>query len=132
MSAQRSPGPEVAGVVSGDSPTQRWDLRTHPDRPRPWAPSMVALGATPRVSSRCSWQVVEGEAVLLDLEGKRILGLNRAGSWVFPLLDGSRTVAGLAVSLAERFGIELNRAEADLRAFLVELASRGFVEGVER
>jgi hypothetical protein len=76
--------------------------------------------------------VVEGEAVLLDLHGKRLLGLNAAGSYVFPLLDGDRTVAGLAASLAERFGIEVERAEADLRLFLGELARRGFVEGIER
>jgi hypothetical protein len=76
--------------------------------------------------------VVEGEAVLLDLRGKRVLGLNRVGSFVFPQLDGVRTVGGLAASVAERFGVEVRTAEADLRAFLAELARRGFVEGVER
>jgi hypothetical protein len=93
---------------------------------------VVALGATPRISQRCTWQVVEGEAVLLDLQGKRLLGLNAAGSFVFPLLDGVRTVAGLAATMAQRFGIDVARAEADLRIFLAELARRGFVEGVER
>jgi hypothetical protein len=76
--------------------------------------------------------VVEGEAVLLDLQGRRVLGLNRVGSFVFPLLDGARTVGGLAASVAERFGVEVRRAEADLRVFLAQLAKRGFVEGVER
>ncbi len=70
--------------------------------------------------------------MVLDLHGKRLLGLNRAGSYVFPLLDGSRTVAGLAASMAEQFGIEPARAEADLRLFLGDLARRGFIEGVER
>jgi hypothetical protein len=92
----------------------------------------VALGATPRISDRCTWQVVEGEAVLLDLQGKRILGLNGAGSFVFPLLDGDHTVAWLAATMAQRFGVEVHRAEADLRAFLAELARRGYVEGIER
>jgi hypothetical protein len=93
---------------------------------------VVALGATPRISPRCTWQVVEGEAVVLDLEGKRLLGLNSAGSYVFPLIDGTRTVAGLAASLAERFGVEVGRADTDLRLFLRELARRGFIEGIER
>ena len=76
--------------------------------------------------------MVEGEAVLLDLEGKRLLGLNRSGSFVFPLFDGERTVAGLAAMMAQRFGIEVAKAEADLRAFLADLSARGFVEGVDR
>jgi hypothetical protein len=92
----------------------------------------VPLGATPRISPRCTWQVVEGEAVLLDLHGKRLLGLNPAGSYVLPLLDGDRTVAGVAASMAERFGIEVEKAEADLRLFLTDLARRGFIEGIER
>jgi hypothetical protein len=93
---------------------------------------VVALGAAPRVSGRCAWQVVANEAVVLDLQGRRVLGLNRVGSFVLPLLDGSRTVGGLAAMVAERFGVEVRRVEADLRVFLGELARRGFVEGVER
>jgi hypothetical protein len=92
----------------------------------------VALDATPRISGRCAWQVVDGEAVLLDLEGKRVLGLNRVGSFVFPLLDGARTVASIAAAVSERFGVDLLQAEQDLRVFLGELAGRGFLEGVER
>ncbi len=53
---------------------------------------MVALEATPRIGPRCTWQVVEGEAVLLDLQGERLLELNRAGSWLLPFLEGERTV----------------------------------------
>jgi hypothetical protein len=76
--------------------------------------------------------VVEGEAVLLDLHGKRVVGLNPVGSFVFGLLDGARSLAALSAAVAERFGVELARAEADVRAFLGDLERRGFVEGMTR
>jgi hypothetical protein len=85
----------------------------------------------PRISSRCAWQVVGGEAVLLDLHGRRLAGLNVTGSFLFPLLDGARTAADLAAAVAERFGVERARAEGDVTAFLADLARRGFVEGIE-
>src|SRR5512140_3493338 len=128
MSAERPGPPQGQRPLQGAGPSQAGDRDSHPGGAGPQRPPVVALGAAPRISARCTWQVVEGEAVVLDLHGKRLLGLNRAGSYVFPLLDGSRTVAGLAASLAERFGIEVGRAEADLRLFLGELARRGFVE----
>ncbi len=90
-----------------------------------------AVKGAPRVSPRCAWQVVDGEAVLLDLTGKRLVGLNAVGSYVLPLVDGRHTVAELAASVAERFGVEASRAEVDVAAFLRDLARRGFVDGIE-
>jgi len=90
----------------------------------------AAKGA-PRVSPRCAWQVVDGEAVLLDLTGKRLVGLNAVGSYLLPLVDGRRSLPELAASVAERFGVAASRAEADVAAFLHDLAGRGFIEGFE-
>ncbi len=132
MSERRSPGPEGTHPVPGDGVPALGAGAADPGGAGAGPAPVVALGAAPRVSGRCAWQVVEGEAVLLDLQGRTLLGLNRTGSFVLPLLDGNRTVAALAAMVAERFGVEVRRAEADLRAFLAELARRGFVEGVER
>jgi hypothetical protein len=132
MSAQRSGGSQGQRAVPCDDAPARPAGDAHPGTAGTGPASLVALGATPRISDRCTWQVVEGEAVLLDLRGKRILGLNGAGSFVLPLLDGDHTVAWLAATMAQRFGIEVPRAEGDLRAFLAELARRGYVEGIER
>lgn len=132
MSQGRSSGPQSERPVPGDALPACGAGGAHPAGARPGAKPVVALGATPRVSGRCAWQVVAEEAVVLDLQGRRVLGLNRVGSFVLPLLDGVRTVAGVAALVAARFGVEVGRAEADVRGFLAELAGRGFVEGVER
>jgi len=72
--------------------------------------------------------VVEGEAVLLDLEGRRVLGLNPVGSFVWGLLDGSRAPTDLAGAVAARFGIGADRARADVDAFLADLHGRGLID----
>jgi len=86
----------------------------------------------PCVAPRCAWQVVEGEVVLLDLHGRRIMGLNPVGSFAFQLIDGARTVADLSAAVAARFGIPTDRALADVRLFLGELRRRALVEAGER
>lgn len=65
--------------------------------------------------------------VLLDLEGRRILGLNAVGSFLWPLLDGRRTVAELGDAVAARFPTAASRARDDVSAFLSDLAARGLV-----
>jgi hypothetical protein len=101
-----------------------------PPRSAGGAAAAPAAGAILRVAGRCAWQVVEGEAVLLDLHGSRIVGLNPVGSYVFERLDGTRNVARLAGDVAARFGVVEPRALADVSAFLAELARRGLVEEV--
>jgi len=71
--------------------------------------------------------VIEGEAVLLDLHGRHILGLNATGSFVWGLLDGRRTVAQVGEEVAVRFRVDAGRAAADVRAFLSVLLARDLV-----
>lgn len=97
----------------------------------PGSGAQVAMGAlaAPRPSGRCTAQVVEGEAVLLDLTGKQLVGLNPVGTFVFGLLDGVRTVPAIVAAVAERFDVGHAQAEADVAVFLRELTQRGLVEG---
>ena len=72
--------------------------------------------------------MVESEAVLLDLEGRRIQGLNPVGSFVWGLLDGVRTVAEVGRAVADRYGVDGARAQADVASFLGDLRRRGLVD----
>jgi len=91
-------------------------------------PDRLPPEATPRPSRRCAWQIIDHEAVLLDLEGRRIQGLNSVGSFVWGLLDGARTVAELGREVAARYAIDCARAEADVARFLAEMRRRGLVD----
>jgi hypothetical protein len=127
MSQIRSQVPGAGGAPARDAAEAARPGGADPAARGPGAARPVAADAAPRPADRCAWQVVAGEAVLLDLEGRRILGLNPVGSFLFPLLDGRRTVAALGDAVAARFGIAAERARADAGAFLSELAARGLV-----
>jgi len=130
MSSQRSAITSGEHPVPGGVAAPAGPGGAHPAAGRAGGPRPVAGPGAPRISDRCAWQVVEGEAVLLDLHGKRLAGLNATGSFLFPLLDGVRTVEELAAAVTERFGVGRERARADVRSFLADLTRRGFVEGV--
>ena len=68
---------------------------------------------------------VEGETVILDLRTQRYVGGNRSVAVLWPLLERGATRAELAARLGEEFGISSERAEADVGAFVAQLAELG-------
>ncbi len=79
-----------------------------------------------KVHPRVAWQVVAGEAVLVDLDRGRALGLNPAGSFLWPHL-ADRSESDLARELQERFALTAEQARADVATFLASLRERGFL-----
>ena len=79
-----------------------------------------------RTSPRLAWQVIDGEAVIMDLAASRTLGLNPAGSLIWSLL-GDHDEAQIAAALADRFAVEPEAALRDVREFVEGLRSRGLV-----
>jgi hypothetical protein len=76
---------------------------------------------TPGVVSR----VIDGEAVLVDPKQGMVRVLNPTGARIWELIDGQGTVAGLAAALAEEYGIDSARAQADVLVFCDDLVRRG-------
>ncbi len=70
-----------------------------------------------------------GESVLLHPETGRVLALNAAGAAVWELLDGRRTIADLAATLAAAAEVAPEVALRDVRALLDQLAADGFLAG---
>ena len=124
MSEPRSRGSGESGAVSGNQgpPVERGAAN-----PSSTGASFLAPESVARPSAHAAWQVIEDEAVILDLETRRILGLNPTGSLAWKLLDGKRTVKEVAVEVAKRFDQPLERVEAEMRAFLGSLHHRGLV-----
>jgi hypothetical protein len=80
-----------------------------------------------RIRSGLAWQVVAGEAVLIDLQKGRALGLNETGSFLWPRIESSGET-DLARELAAAFAVDDARAREDVAVFLRLLRERGFVE----
>ena len=66
--------------------------------------------------------------MILDLEGRRVMGLNPVGSFVWGLLDGRRSAAQIAAAVAERFQVSADRASGDVGAFLAVLSARELID----
>ena len=87
-----------------------------------------ALTAVPVKTLHTASQVIDGEAVILDIPGKLLRGLNPVGSRIWQLVDGKRTLLEIARSVA----LEYRRPEDDVRqdvaVFLGELAEQRLIE----
>lgn len=79
-------------------------------------------------SPRVVYEVVDGQAVLVDPGGTELLTLNAVGTLVWEELDGARDPAELAAALIEHFdGVTLAEFERDITEFLAEVEAAGLV-----
>lgn len=95
------------------------------------AAAPASLDLVPRPAGRCAWQVLDGEAVVIDLAGRRVMGLNPAGSFLWSRADASLSVRALAALLASEFAIPVDAAERDTAAFIGLMLARGLMQRAE-
>jgi hypothetical protein len=89
---------------------------------------MDLVMAYPRRHPDTAFRQIGDEGGLVVLPGKaEVKVLNPVGIAVFALLDGSRDLDALAAAIAGEFDIELDRARADVMAFLAELQRAGML-----
>ena len=74
------------------------------------------------------YEVVDGQAVLVDPAGVELLTLNPVGTLVWEALDGCRGAGELAVDLLGRFeGVSLGELARDIEGFLGEIRAADLV-----
>ena len=71
-----------------------------------------------------SWREIDTEVVAVDVSTSMYLSANESGAVLWRLLAAGATRAELAASLEERYGIDRERAEADVDAFIESLQQR--------
>jgi hypothetical protein len=64
---------------------------------------------------------IDGEMVLLDLEGSAYFASNRTGTFLLGLLKTEQDRGSLVAALAREFEVDTDRAAADTDAFLAML-----------
>lgn len=67
------------------------------------------------------WTAVDGEAVLLDLDGGCYFSLNAVGTVIWEMLDGTRSLAVVHEAICRRFAVEAETAWEDLVALVHRL-----------
>ncbi len=80
-----------------------------------------------KIHPRVAWQLVDEEAVLVDLDNGRALGLNETGSFLWSRIE-SMPEADLARELCSAFEVDQNQARADVASFVGMLRERGLLE----
>ncbi len=78
--------------------------------------------------ARVAWQLLDGQAVLIDLERAQAMGLNDSASFLWQRLDG-RPPEALAAELCEAFDVTPQQARRDVDDFVDLLRARGLIGG---
>ncbi|MFA7159183.1 MAG: PqqD family protein [Kiritimatiellia bacterium] len=76
----------------------------------------------PVKSDNSVFRIVDGEAVVVDVSGGMVSVINRVGTRIWELVDGSRTVREIAGLIAAEYNIAVQTALEDTLGFLQELS----------
>ena len=79
------------------------------------------LGKSPQMA----WQRVDGELVLLAVDGKELIGLNEVAARVWDLIDDVRDLRSIVEAIVTEFEVDAETARLDVHAFASELVGRG-------
>jgi hypothetical protein len=71
--------------------------------------------------------LMDGEAVLLDLKTGAYFGLNKVGAHIWQLYADGQTLQDVIAGVCQRFAVEPDRAERDTRALTQKLVERGLL-----
>ena len=85
----------------------------------------------PKVGPSVAWQIVEDEAIIVDLATGKTIGLNPTGTLLWSNIDGQRDAGALAAALAGRFAVSPETAQSDTEEFLTEMTRRALIVDAE-
>ncbi len=67
------------------------------------------------------WRVIDGETIIMSPFGDKLYALNDVGTFIWELLDGSRTINDIVNSILEDYDTEENIAYRDTIRFIEKL-----------
>lgn len=79
-----------------------------------------------RAREGLAWQTMGGEAVVVDVDRRQMLGLNRSAARLWLLLPAS-SEEDLARALVEAYATDLDTARRDVHAFVDALSGLGLL-----
>ncbi len=82
------------------------------------------------ISDEVLSQEVNGETVLLDLEGESYFGLNEVGTRIWQLISAEQTVVEVLDSLSDEYDASREQLENDVGELLAKLADAGLVKRI--
>jgi hypothetical protein len=80
-----------------------------------------------KVADQLAWQLVGDEAVIVDLDGGRMLGLSAVASFIWPRLE-THDENQLVDAITGQFEVSDDQARADVERFLAELREKQLLQ----
>jgi hypothetical protein len=90
--------------------------------------AVLSVTSVPRKSERIASRAVDGKAVLVVLDARKLHTLNYVGTRVFELCDGERDIASIAAQIAKELEVDPGVVERDTLSFLARLLTEGAIE----
>ena len=87
--------------------------------------SELSLDAVPAPAPGVVGRLVQEEAVLVLTAQNRVEVLNTVGARIWSLVDGSRSIRGIAAQLPTEYQVEPAEAEQDTLELVTALVERG-------
>jgi len=82
------------------------------------------------ISDEVLSQEVNGETVLLDLDGESYFGLNEVGTRIWQLLQAEQTVGDALDTLSDEYDVSREQLESDVGELLARLSDAGLVKRI--
>ena len=82
------------------------------------------------ISDEVLSQEVNGETVLLDLDGESYFGLNEVGTRIWQLIKSERTVGETLSALSDEYDVSREQLESDVGELLDKLSGAGLVKRI--
>lgn len=79
-------------------------------------------------SKHVIWNVVDGEAVLLNTQSGIYYGMNKTASAVWNLLEVPKTVEEIVLELLKRFSVEHETLSRDIEEVVMSLGTKHLIE----
>ncbi|MCB0193442.1 MAG: PqqD family protein [Anaerolineae bacterium] len=82
----------------------------------------------PKHSTNASYEMVDEEAIVINLKTGILYTLNDTGAVFWQLIDGQRTITDCAEVIAADYdGVETNEVEGDLLELAAEFEAEGLI-----
>lgn len=88
---------------------------------------MISLDSCPRRSEDVVWRMIDDEVVILTADGREIHTLNKVGSIIWELADGTRSIIEIVHSIYERFDVDFEVAKVDVLEFVAQLVDKNLL-----
>jgi hypothetical protein len=72
-------------------------------------------------------RIIDGEAVLVMAKRGVVKVLNKVGTRIWTLIDGSRTVEEIASIIGSEYAVDIETAQADTLEFIQQMVDRNMI-----